>query len=425
VIARRKLPDGPWESTELDYDLYSDDSHNTVSLAVTPSDGRIHIAFPTHANAIRYTRSVSGVADTPEGVQWSSRLFEATKTTFPGAPAAPVTFSYPQFEQVQGQTLLTYRDGSTDNGRQVLLRYNNDPDGTWSFLGRFTSNAGVYQSPYGTSTSRYAYLHGFTASPTGELAITMTWREQGSAWCASGAVGNHDLGYAVSPDGGMTWLNNAGETIGRIDPAAGMISVHSPGVVVRDIPINVGMINQETQAFDSKGRLHVVTSRVPDEDLPEDGCVANFYAQRAMLARPYHHWRDADGTWHTMQLPVRSNSSGRTKIVFDSNDVAYVILPDARIIASTAASEWRDWQTVFEAEEIDNVSELTVDRQRLQWDGVLSVVYQERATQSNAPSAYRVADFSLSPALLPVPQHQPKSTVPEAAPASFAGSADG
>src|ERR687896_300589 len=146
VIARRKLPHGAWQSTELDYDLFSDDSHNTIAMAVTPSDGRIHIAFPTHANAVRYTRSVPGVANMPHRADWSSTLFERTRSSLPGAPDAPVTYTYPQFEIVRGKMLLTWRDGSSDNGRQALLRYDHNRAGTWSFLGRFTSSAGTWSS---------------------------------------------------------------------------------------------------------------------------------------------------------------------------------------------------------------------------------------------------------------------------------------
>ena len=216
VISRRKLPAGAWQSIELDYDLFGDDSHNTIAMAVTPSDGRIHVAFPTHQNAIRYTRSVPGVADRPERVEWSSKLFEPTRDSLPGAPDAPVSYTYPQFEMVHGRMLLTWRDGSSDNGRQALLRYDDSAAGTWTFLGRFTDSTGTYTSEYGSSTSRYGYLHGFTANPVnGNLEIAFTWREKGGAWCAPGSVGNHDLGYAYSRDGGMTWRNNDGIRSGR------------------------------------------------------------------------------------------------------------------------------------------------------------------------------------------------------------------
>ena len=69
------------------------------------------------------------------------------------------------FETVDGRLMLTYRDGSTDNGRNVLARYNHDAAGTWTYLGQFSASTGNYTSPFGTSSSRYAYLHGFGANP--------------------------------------------------------------------------------------------------------------------------------------------------------------------------------------------------------------------------------------------------------------------
>jgi BNR repeat-containing family member len=249
---------------------------------------------------IRYTRSVPGVASEPAAHEWSSLLFERTKSQIPGAPEAPPTYTYPQFDLVGDDVLLTWRDGSSDNGRQALLRYDENAAGTWSFLGRFTDNlGGTYDGGFGSSTSRYGYIHGFTADPaSGDLAITLSWREQTSAWCpGTEAVGNHDLGYAVSGDGGLTWQNNAGATVATTTTGdtAGTITPFSPGIVVEPIGINTGLINQEIQAFDSEGQLHVVTSRVPDEDLGPDGCADNFYPDRAALARPYHHWREARG----------------------------------------------------------------------------------------------------------------------------------
>lgn len=417
VISRRALPGGEWESIELDAFLYADDSHNTIAMAVTPSDGRIHLTYATHASAIRYGRSVPGIVD--GDVPWSSTSFERTRGVIPGAPTAPQSFTYPQFELVQGRMLLTYREGGSNNGRQVLLRYNDDADGTWSSLGRFTSGAGTYTSPFGTSTSRYAYLHGFGANPvTGDLEISFSWREATSAWCSPSGLGNHDVGYARSPDGGLTWFNDDGQKIGATG-TSDLISIDDPHVVV-PVAINRGLINQETQAFDGGGRLHVMTSSFNDADLAKlGGCHTQTYAQRAQYAKPFHHWRDAEGSWHTMELPFYSNSSGRTKLFFDRFDTAYVVLPDGRIAAATARRGWADWRIVFAAEDVDNVSELIMDRQRLERDGVLSVAYQETSATRNASSAYRVADFRI----MPGKKDRPKATEPEAAPVPYAGSA--
>ena len=89
------------------------------------------------------------------------------------------------------------------------------------------------------------------AAPLSRLASSPST----SAWCSPTGLGNHDLGYARSPDGGITWLNNDGVKIGETG-TSDLISIDDPHVVV-PIAINRGLINQETQAFDGEGRLHV------------------------------------------------------------------------------------------------------------------------------------------------------------------------
>jgi hypothetical protein len=362
-VARRRLPGGTWEKVRLRYRLFSDDSHDAISMGFTPEDDRLHVAFPTHAEAIRYTRTVPGVS---RARRWRASLFERVRHSLPGAPRAPVTWTYPQFEQAGRRSLLTYRDGRHDDGRQVLLRYRR---GRWRLLGRFTESRGTW----GTSTSRYAYLHGFTWNAVRRrLEIAFTWRERSGSGCEE--IPNHDLGYAWSADG-LAWHDSAGTAIGRI-------AVTDPHVVL-PIPSDRGLINQETQAVDSRGRFHVVTSLVPGTE-----CVRDFYAERGAGARPQHTWRDERGAWHTAPLPALSGSAGRTKLLFGRHDTAIVVLPDGRLATATERTNWTDWQITDL--HIDPVGEVTVDRQRIARDGVLSIAYQ-RGTQ------YRVLDIRVSP----------------------------
>ena len=418
VIARRLLPGTDWQSVELDAFLDQNDSHNTISMAVSAADGRLHVALGTHGRSQLYLRSVAGLVD--DGDAWGSTSFEPVRRTVPlSNRGTTATWTYPQFETVDGRLLLTYRDGSTDNGRQVLLRYDDNAQGTWTDLGRFTDSAGTYTSPYGTSTSRYAYLHGFAANPvTGDLEISFSWRERTSAWCSPSGLGNHDLGYASSPDGGLTWLDDAGTEIGRTG-SADRISITDPHVVV-PIEINRGLINQEAQTADSQGRVHVMTSQFTDADLAAiGGCHTSTYAQREQYATPFHHWRDATGEWHSVQLPFRSGSSGRTKLLFDVHDTAYLVLPDGRVAAATADTGWTDWQVVFADPDVDPLSELIVDRTRLRTEGVLSIAYLQ--VGDGVSSQFRVADIRTRPGQ--GNKAQPRSTAPATPPAPYAGSA--
>ena len=107
-----------------------------------------------------------------------------------------------------------------------------------------------------------------------------------------------------------------------------------------------------------------------------------------------------------------------------------MVLPDARIVAASAAGGWTDWELVFAADDVEAVSELVIDRRRLREDGVLTVAYQEppadpplcRGSTSSpvCASAFRLASFALGSDA----PDAPKGTVPEAAPAASAGWSD-
>ena len=411
AVSRRQLPTGTWQSIELDFDLLEDDSHNNISMGVSPSDGRLHIAFGQHVAPTWYTRSDAGVASDPASVDWSYELFDPSRPQFPGAAGIPSTMTYPTFETVQGRLLMTYREGSPSGGTQVLMRYDDNAAGTWSYEGAFSGSAGSWRGPAGVSTSRNGYLHGFEADPTtGDLEISWTYREgPGSGGCLS-----HDLMFATSPDLGMTWYNNKGVVVGRTG-TDDLITVDDPTVVV-PIPVDVQLVNSEAATVDNRGRTHVITSQVPPGVRAERGPCAS----RATYARPFHHWRDTDGVWRSMEIPVPQYGFGRSNIVMDKHDTAYVVLPNADIISATASSAWTDWRLVHQVPMQIN-KEAMVDRQRLAQDGILSVAYQEASSvqtlNAQTPAAFRVADFRVQPGQ----REQARDTVPVAAPVPYDG----
>ena len=415
AISRRLLPDGAWQSFQLKPFLDIDDSHNVISMAVSPSDGRLHIVLGTHGGSLRYFQSSPGLA-TDSAVPWAAESIGPEQPGFPGATGTPNRGTYPMFETTKsGDLYFTFREGNTYDGRNQLIKYENSPDGSWQSIGQYTDSTGSYSTQWGTSNSRYAYLHGFAENPvTHDLTISWSWRERPSAWCSASGLGNHDLGFATSPDGGVTWKNNAGAVIGTTG-TDDQIALNDDHVVV-PIGINRGLINQESMAFDTEGRAHVITSEFNDADLAKiGGCHTATYPQRAQYAKPFHHWRDAEGVWHTMELPYYNNSAGRSKLLFSADDTAYLVLPDARIAAATAASNWKDWQIVFSDPDVHNIAELIVDRTRLESTGILSVAYQEDSQAKNAPSPFRVADFSIDPQATAVP----RATRPEMTPVEY------
>lgn len=50
-LARRRLPDGPWQTLVFDdYPQTVDDGHNTVQLGICRGDGTIHLSYDHHCD---------------------------------------------------------------------------------------------------------------------------------------------------------------------------------------------------------------------------------------------------------------------------------------------------------------------------------------------------------------------------------------
>jgi hypothetical protein len=380
VVARRELPFGGWEKAVLPHELSTDDSHNTISLGLSPSDGRLHVAMDTHDSAVVYLKSESGLATSR---RWSAAGFGAVRRTLGGVELGGMT--YPRFVVTpEGRLQFSYRTGCSGNGTQELAEYNGS---AWRKLGRWSSATGSWASPNGVvSKSRNLYLHGLTYGSNGRLHAAFTWREGDVGVLRHpGGITNHDTGYVYSDDRGRTWRNNAGQAVGTT--GSQLVSVSSPGLVVDPLGPDHALINQESQAVDSAGRPHVIISYVPGR------CVTDFTEQRRTSGRAFHLRRSADGTWRKTEIPIAPGAFGRSRVVFDSRDDIHVVMPHGRIVSASCASGWSDWSEVAPPE-ANAFGEVLVDSSRVGHDGVLSVMYQEKST-GTTPSPLRVVDYRL------------------------------
>ncbi|PSL55881.1 putative BNR repeat neuraminidase [Saccharothrix carnea] len=379
VVARRRLG-GEWERVVLPHRLSVDDSHNVISLGISPEDATLHVAMDTHDNRVFYVKSVLGP-------RWDSSAFGEVQRTLDGVELGDIT--YPQFVVTpEGVLQLSYRTGRSGNGVNELAEYR---DGTWTRLGAWSSASGDYTAPNGAvSGTRNMYLHGLDYDGRGRLHAAFTWREGDSGVLSGGPGGlaNHDTGYVYSDDRGRTWRNDAGTVVGTTGGPA--VSVSSPGVVIDHLSPDRGLMNQEAQAVDSTGTPHVVISYVPERFVP---VVSDYARQRTQYARTFHLTRSGD-TWTKREVPVPPHSTQRTKLAFDRADNAYLVMPRGRIVAASRASGWTDWTTVFTPTSLNAFGEVNVDTKRVAVDGVLSVQYQQAST-GTTPSPIRVADFRL------------------------------
>ncbi|WP_419999102.1 BNR repeat-containing protein [Streptomyces boninensis] len=388
VLARRRLPRGPWRTLRLPHKLRYDDSHNVISLGISPTDGRIHAMLDSHSDEFFYVKSAAGLASNPERFNWETARFGPIQTTLDGLPLTD-RFTYPQFLPTpEGRLQLHYRTGVSGNGQTALAEY----DGTtWRALGEWSSASGTYTSEHGSSTARNMYVNGVDYGPDGTLHVFFTWREQNAAvMCSPGGLTNHEMAYVSSPDRGRTWHDARGKAIATTG-TSDLVAVTDTGTVAEPINPDHSLMNQESQAIDSAGRPHALWSYVPGRF---GQCTTDYAADRTKNARTFHMHRDASGSWRKTEIPVSPGSTQRSRLAFDRYDNAYAIMPRGRIVAASAASGWTDWKQLYDGKELDAYGEVLIDEPRLKQDGVLSVFYQRTST-GTTPSPIRVADFAL------------------------------
>jgi hypothetical protein len=172
VIARRNIGSTQWETVVLPHRLSADDSHNVISIGISPQDNTIHVALDTHNTRLFYFRSKPGLAI--GGQRWNAESFGAVQRTLGGVELGSMT--YPQFVVTpEGRLQFSYRTGGSGNGVNELAEYS---AGAWRKLGGWSSATGSYTGPNGVvSNTRNMYLHGLNYDRSGRLHAAFTWRE--------------------------------------------------------------------------------------------------------------------------------------------------------------------------------------------------------------------------------------------------------
>lgn len=405
------VSDNDWEVIVLD-DYYFDtnDAHNMISMGICPNDGTIHLSFDHHGESLHYRVSQTGVASNPASVAWDASLFGSVQNyLISGSAISGVT--YPRFWQTPGGDLqFGWRTGSSGDGDWWIADYSGTTH-LWSDAHQVIDSTGTYNDGTSSGSERNPYLNAPTGyGPDGKLHITWTWRE------GSGTA-NHDIMYAYSEDGGDTWLNNNGVKIA--DASTGqLIDLDSTGVTVVTLSSYYGMMNQQGQAVDSEGRVHVLMWHCTPETY-----AGYSYSRFGSIGarRYYHYWRDTDGTWNRNELQFEAGNMSswvgtRPRIFIRSNGDAYAVYQtfnpsyyssldlydteiyirygDLVIQAATEAAGWSDWQIVHVLTG-PFVGEALADPYRFE-DGVLSVMMQDSPPSTYDSTPIRLLDFQLN-----------------------------
>lgn len=405
IVARRTfdartLAAGSWVWAYVNFKLASGgDSHNVISMGISESDGRLHLAIGQHDAQLYYIRSVAAAVSV---ATWDNSVFGGTGTSDTGAAAptagmpsytAPTNdVTYPYFISPDAKTLqLAYRTGGSGNGEMQLAEYDAGSE-AWSYVGQFTSASGSYTQGGVTSNSRNAYPHGFTYDEAGRLHMAFTWRENlGTSFIAncSGTINNHDTLYMYSDDRGRTWKNSAGSIVADV-ASQRIASVSTVGLVVDSLPVGRDMMNQETQTTDHDNLVHVVMSYVPEPYQP--GCATD-----RTQAQPFHLWRAADGTWTKTQIKLGGQDVNqgydRSKVFVDAANNVYVLLPDLRLVGASAAKQWSDWQLLWDGRSRGNYGEAIIDAYLTRSAAGVSVLYMKDTSSSTGE--LRVLDLRI------------------------------
>jgi hypothetical protein len=351
-LVQRDLEKNTIQTSDIhgEYDLR--DAHNSISLGVDRTD-HLHICYDLHATQLHYRRSIR-----PNDISaWTDEL--------PMTGKAEDKVTYPTFILPHHGYPLTllYRDGFHDKGTVRMKTYNEEQQ-SWEDHPLPILN-GSDSRPWTSN----AYWNHPAIGSDGSLHLSFVWRTH--ALGEEDRINNINVGYACSPDNGISWQTSMGRAYQLPITPVNAETVH---------PVSPGsnLINQCSMALDSQNRPHIV-----------------FYADDFNGIPQYQHLRYDGRQWHhkiisqrtqkftlqgggTLQLPI-----SRPEIVLDRQDNAYIVTrgdhsEDRMVVTLLAAPHysWSPENTQIIYDEKLGFAEPVIDRERWVQDNVLSVLLQ-------------------------------------------------
>ena len=290
VVAARDLAGGAWSLTTIPGARKVRDAHNGSVLGLS-SDGLLHLAYDHHNDPLRYrvsTRPGDHTAFDPERPMTGEREDRVT---------------YPQFVNAPDGTLFCfYRDGRSGDGDLCLNRY--APGRGWSVV-HHGLIAGLGRC------NPYWWRPAF--GPDGDLHLAWCWRD------TPDAETNHDVCYARSADGGVTWRRSDGR------PQPLPITPDS-AETIDPVPHGSTLPNQCAAAIDRHGRPHL----------------AHYQRDAAGVPQYLHLWHDGR-RWRRESVGRRTlgfTLAGRGSLTIPISRPEIAIGADDRIILITRDAEF-------------------------------------------------------------------------------------
>lgn len=229
ILGKRKLGSDEWGLHRTQYTGNVLDAHNVISIMMD-GNGYLHMAWDHHGHKLNYCRSVA-----PGSLELGKKI--------PMTGKFENKVTYPQFYRMEhGDLLFAYRDGSSGNGNLGLNRYDLKTRQWVQLHGNLIDGEGQRNAYWQMFLDRNDILH-----------LSWVWRESGDV------ATNHDMCYARSSDGGLTWEKSDGE------PYSMPIKVDNAEYAMR-IPQNSDLINQTSMTADHNSSPYIATYFQLEED---------------------------------------------------------------------------------------------------------------------------------------------------------------
>lgn len=222
VLGKRNLNESKWTLQQTNMKGNVADAHNVISIMID-GDGYLHMAWDHHNNRLHYVRSKE-----PGSLEMSREM--------PMTGKQENRLSYPEFYRMaNGNLLFLYRDGGSGNGSLVMNQYDTKTKAWKQLHSNLISGEG----------QRNAYWQA-CIDKKGAIHLSWVWRE------TPDVATNHDLAYACSKDGGLTWQKSTGEKYQLPITAA-------TAEYAFRIPQKSELINQTSMFADNAGYPYIAT----------------------------------------------------------------------------------------------------------------------------------------------------------------------
>ncbi|MGF7039653.1 hypothetical protein M2273_002906 [Mucilaginibacter lappiensis] len=266
VLAKRQTGFNHWQTMRTAYKGDATDAHKAICI-IADGAGYLHVTWGHHNQPLNYAMSIS-----------PGSLSLSAKKTMTGDKEDKV--SYPEFYKLPGGDLLfLYRDGASGNGNLMLNRY----------IVATKKWSRVQDGLIDGEGSRNAYWQ-MVIDKCGTIHLSWVWRE------SPDVASNHDMCYARSKDGGLTWERSTGEKY--VLP----ITAASAEYACK-IPQKSELINQTSMFADDEGNPFIAT----------------YWREEGQTVPQYHLVYNNAGKWQVSNLGFRktafSLSGGGTKSI--------------------------------------------------------------------------------------------------------------